>query len=77
MGPQVHPLRLLRAAASNATVWPLADHQRTAITAKGYHWLLTAGDVWFLDCILRLSAISERQQARLNEIASKVERRRA
>ena len=73
----VHPFRLLQAVAANAAMSPLADHQRTAATAKGYHWLLTTGDAWFLDCISRLSAISERQQARLNEIASKVERGRA
>lgn len=73
----VHPFRLLRAVAANNAAFPLPAHQRQAHTVKGYHWLLTDGDQWFLDCLLRLPAISERQQARLNELASKVERGRA
>ena len=72
----VHPSRLLRAVAANNAASPLAPHHRTALTAKGYHWLLTPGDKWFLDCVSRLTTISARQQARLNEVAAKVERGR-
>lgn len=73
----VHPFRLLRAVAANNAACPLAPHHRTALTAKGYHWLLTPGDRWFLDCLLQLPSVSQLQQTRLNDIASKVERGRA
>jgi hypothetical protein len=69
---------LLRAAvAANAVACPLPPHHRTAraILAHGER-LLSQGERWFVDSVLRLSAISERQQARLNELAVKVERNR-
>jgi hypothetical protein len=67
---------LLRAVAANAAACPLWPHQREAITASGFPHLLTPGELWFLDCVRRLRSLSERQQARLNEIAVKVERGR-
>lgn len=67
---------MLRVIAAYNAANPLAPHHRTALTAKGYASLLTPGDQWFLDCLLRLPAISERQQDRLNQIAVKVERGR-
>lgn len=71
------PLALRRALAANAAASPLFDHHRTAIAARSYGAaLLTQGELWFLDAVMRLRTLSERQQARLNEIAVKVERGR-
>lgn len=69
-----HLLRF--AAALNAQRSPLRDHQRTALTARAYAELLTPGEMWFLDSVLKLSALSDKQQSRLNEIAGKIERGR-
>lgn len=70
-------LRLRRAVAANAAACPIFAHQITAIQARSYGgWLLTEGELWFLDAVQRLRKLSSRQQARLNEIAVKVERGR-
>lgn len=74
---RVSAAQLLAAVASNADASPLPPHHQTAIAARSYgRLLLTACEAWFLDSILRLSRLSERQQARLNDIAVKVERGR-
>lgn len=67
---------LKRIAAEKRACQPLQPHQRTAIAAGSYPHLLTPGEFWFLGAMLHLRTLSPRQQARLNEIAIKVERRR-
>lgn len=72
---------VLRAnAAALALAAPIPPHHRAAyavfaraMPGSGID-LLTEGDRWFLDSILRLPALTERQQARLNAMATKVER---
>lgn len=72
-----HPSALRRAVAANAAACPIFGHQITAIQAIAYGGsLLTEGERWFCDSVRRLRKLSERQQARLNEIAVKVERGR-
>lgn len=72
----VSPELLRFVAASRASGPTLRPHQQTALTARGYAKLLTHGELWFLDTAANLSALSDRQQARLNTIASKIERGR-
>ena len=77
---RVPPGRLWAAAAANSARCPISDHHRQVHAvlsrAKGAsRAVLTDGERWFLDSLLRLSRLSERQQARLNDIAVKVERR--
>lgn len=68
------PPRLLRAAALNAARSPLPRHhaQVYATLAHGAD-SLTNGDVWVLQAMLHLSALSDGQQARLNALSVKVE----
>lgn len=74
---RVSPVLLRLAVAANAAKCPLPDHHRTAYATLAYgSKLLTQGELWFVESVLRLSVISERQRARLNEIAVKVERLR-
>ena len=73
----VSPALLRLAAAANAARSPVPAHHPTAYAARAYgHKFLTDGELWFLESVLRIPAVSERQQARLNEIAVKVERNR-
>jgi hypothetical protein len=73
---RVSPARLRLAALANASAFPLAPHQRTALTVRSFAELLTPGDLWFLGAVAKLPSISQRQQDRLNELACKVERGR-
>lgn len=71
-------LRVKVAALAVAT--PIPPHHRTvyAIMARAKSAspnLLTEGDRWFLNSVLRLSSLGDRQQARLNDIAVRIERR--
>lgn len=68
------PARLLRAVASNAAQSPLPPHhaQVYAALAHGAH-SLTNGDIWVLQAMLHLKALSDRQQATLNALSVKVE----
>lgn len=71
------PVRLLAAAASNAMASPLPEHHRIvcAVLARaGSAPILASGDRWLLESFLTLHALSGRQHARLNDLASKVER---
>ncbi len=70
------PAALRLAALKNAVSAPLTAHQRLALTCRSYAELLTAGDLWFLDAVLKLKSLNDRQQARLNEVAMKIERGR-
>jgi hypothetical protein len=70
---RVSPALLRLAAAKNAAASPARPHHRTALACRSYPELLTPGELWFLDSILLLSTISDVQQARLNQIAVKVE----
>lgn len=66
-----------RVAAINAMRPPLPEHHVTAYAARAHGFkLLTAGELWFLDSVLRLPALSEAQGARLLDIAKKVGRDR-
>lgn len=70
---------LLRAvAAANAVASPIPGHHRAVYAilsrAKADALPLADGERWLLDSFLQLSGLSERQQARLNDIASRVER---
>lgn len=73
---RVSPALLWAAVAANAVRSPLPVHHRTVYAALAHGPLLTDGERWLLDSFLRLPSLSERQQARLNEIAVKVERGR-
>jgi hypothetical protein len=71
------PSLLRFAAAANAVASPLPDHHRIAVQVRSYgRDIIAPGDRWFLDGVLKLSAISERQWARLRELEAKVERER-
>ena len=74
---RVSPAMLRAVAAANAVAAPLPPHHAQAIAVRSYgRDLVTEGERWFLDSVLRLSRLSERQQARLNELAGRVERLR-
>lgn len=74
---RVSPAVLRAAVAANAIAAPLPRHWATAIASLSYGAaVLTEGERWFLDSVQVLSSLSERQWARLNEIAAKVERNR-
>lgn len=66
---------LLRAAvAANALRSPVPPHHREAYATLAHGGnLLTAGDRWFLESVVRLPAVSERQLAKLRSIAATVE----
>ena len=70
------PALLRLAVANNAMASPLLPHQAQAITAASYGHLLNEHELWFLGSVQKLSALSERQRARLHEISAKVERGR-
>lgn len=78
---RVSPAVLRAAVAANAVASPIPAHHRTvyailarANTPSTTH--LAEGERWLLDNLLRLPALSERQRARLNDIAARVERGR-
>lgn len=76
---RVSPAVLRAAVAANAVASPIPAHHRTvyAILSRAKSSpVLPEGERWLLDSFLRLPALSKRQQARLNDIASKVERGR-
>jgi hypothetical protein len=73
---RLSPSALRRAVLNNAMASPMRPHWQLARSAQSYGWMLTPQERWFLDALLKLSALSERQQDRLNAIASKVERGR-
>ena len=73
---RVSPTLLRLAAANNAMASPLAAHQRTAISTRSFHELLTPDELCFLDDISNLSTITPIQGDALNVLASKVERGR-
>ncbi len=72
----VTPALLRFVAGLNAAPPVCQPHQITAMTARGFAGLLTPGERWFLDAVAQLSHLSEAQQRRLLEIASKIERTR-
>jgi hypothetical protein len=73
-GLRTSPATLRAIVAADAVASPLPAHHRQAIAARSYgRDLLTDGERWFLDSVLRLSSLSERQHARLHEIAARVE----
>ncbi|MFP5328875.1 MAG: hypothetical protein ACLGHC_01890 [Alphaproteobacteria bacterium] len=68
---------LRKLAAINAARPPLPEHHVTAYAARAHgSKLLTAGELWFLESVLRLSKLSDAQAARLLDIAKKVGRNR-
>lgn len=68
--------RLWTAAAANAARSPVPAHHRTVYAVRLAEWALSEGERWFLDAVLRLSGLSERQWARLRDIEAKAERAR-
>lgn len=79
---RVSPALLRANAAAMALAAPIPPHHRAvyAVLARARPGsgidLLTEGDRWFLNSVLRLSSLSDRQQARLNDIAVRIERGR-
>ena len=76
---RVPPGRLWAAAAANAARCPLPAHHREVYAILSRAKSATVSDLpdserWFLNSVLRLSTLSERQQARLRDIAVKAER---
>lgn len=67
---------LLRMVAANAARSTVLPHHVRAIRARGYAELLSPGETWFLDALLKITALSVKQDARLREIEFKVERTR-
>lgn len=67
---------LLRAAASNANRSPLLPHHGRVMNARGYAELITAGEMWLLEALLRVRSISAQQDQRLRDIELKIERAR-
>lgn len=70
------PALLRLAVVNNAMASPLMPHQARAITAASFGHLLNEHELWFLNTVRCLSAVSDRQRARLHEISAKVERER-
>jgi hypothetical protein len=73
---RVAPHLLLQAAARNAAAFPIRPHQKLVATVAAFPELLSPGERWLLDTWARLPSLSERQQARLMDMAVKVERGR-
>ena len=73
---RVSPALLRMAAAANAVRSPILAHHARAIRARGYIELLTPGEMWFLNALLKITTLSETQDARLRDIEFKVERSR-
>lgn len=69
--------RLIRFARDLAARSPVNAHHAEAGRVLSFPHLLTEGERWFLNSILRLRLLNERQLARLHQIAAKVERGRA
>lgn len=68
------PALLRLAAASNAARNPLPPHHGQVYATLAYGaGVLSRGDLWVLDSLLRLSSLSESQQANLNAISVAVE----
>ena len=72
----VPPAVLLRAAASNASRPPTLPHHVRAIRARGFAGLITAGELWLLEGLLRVRSISAQQDKRLRDIELRIERAR-
>jgi hypothetical protein len=71
---RVSPALLRFVAAANAVASPMPPHHAEAIGAMSLgRDIITPQERWFLQSCLRLPSLSERQQARLWEIAGKVE----
>lgn len=71
---RVSPALLRLVAATNAARSPVPDHHRLAYaTLSRGAKTLTDGERWFLESILRLPTLSERQWERLREIESRIE----
>ena len=63
--------------AANLNWSPTPEHHKTALAARAHgSGFLTAGELWFLECVLRLRRLSEQQDDRLLDIARKVGRNR-
>ena len=73
---RVSPALLRMAAAANAVRSPILPHHARAARARGYAELLTTGELWFLDALLKITTLSDKQDARLREIEFTVERTR-
>lgn len=73
---RVSPVLLRLAVAANAASSPVLPHHRAVYAARLGEWALSEGERWFLDSLLRLSDLSERQWERLREIEAKAERAR-
>ena len=67
---------LKRLAASKAACQTLKPHHIAARRALSFQALLTAGEVWFLESVQRISTLTAAQQARLHQIEAKIERGR-
>ena len=67
---------LLRAAASNSNRSPMPPHHVRLIRARGFAELITAGELWLLEGLLRVRSISAQQDKRLRDIELKIERAR-
>lgn len=76
-GLRSHPATLLAAVAANANRYPIADHQRRALgAASAGRRILSPEQVWVLDQMARLPALTERQLANLAHLERLVEARR-
>ena len=73
---RVSPALLRMAAAMNALRSPMLPHHARVLRARGYAELLTSGEVWLLEALLKISTLSAKQDARLRDIEFKVERTR-
>ena len=73
---RVSPIVLRLAAARNAAACPVPPHHRTVYAVRLAEWALSEGERWFLNAVMRLSSLSERQWARLRDIEGKAERAR-
>jgi hypothetical protein len=77
MTTRVSPALLRFAAAANAIASPMPDHHRHAIAARSLgRDIISVGERWFLDNVLRLQALSGRQWKRLREIEGRIEQER-
>lgn len=67
---------LLRMVAAHAARPPILPHHARAARARGYAELLTPGELWLLNALLKITTLSDKQDARLRDIEFKVERTR-